>query len=355
MLQAWEEDKKSVKDVWLNLHQWVLEGFKQTLSKLGVEKFDEEYYESEFYQQGKEEVEAGLKKGVFVKDKDGVTLAPLQKYGLADKIVLRPDSTSLYITQDLYLAKLKARHTLNTSIYVVASEQDLYFKQLFKILELLGFKQRYHHLSYGMVRLPEGKIKSREGLPKGTGADDLIAQLEEMAKAEIIKRQQDLPEKELEKRTEQIALAALKFFILAVNPSTTMVFDPKKSLSFNGQTGPYLQYVYARINSIFEKVDSKLNSRVNFNLLTSDEELAVVKQLSKFPKVITEATKRRDPSELANYLYDLAKSFSGFYEKISVIKADEPTKKARLLLISAVSMVLSNGLSLLGIEAPDKM
>jgi len=357
ILQDWEDDKKPVRKVWEQLMTWVLEGFKQTLEKLGVGEFNEEYYESEYYNKGKEIVEKGLKKGVFIKNQEGVVLAQLDKFGLADKIVLRPDETSLYITQDLYLAYLKDKHRLDKSIYVVASEQDLYFKQLFKILELLGFAnaKNYHHLSYGMIRLPSGKIKSREGLIKGTGADELISELEDLAKTEITQRFKDLPPKEIETRAEQIALAALKFYILAVSPKTTMVFEPQKSIAFTGRTGPYLQYVFARINSIFAKAETKPSSRVNFSVLTEELEFELVKFLARFPKVVNQAVQDYDPSILANYLFDLAKTFSVFYEKLPVLKAEKKIKKARLLLINDVRIVLAKGLELLGIPAPEKM
>lgn len=356
-LQDWEKGKKETRKVWEKLMKWVLLGFGQTLKKLGVGKFDEEYYESDYYKYGKKIVEKGLKKGVFIKDKEGVILAPLEKFGLPNKIVLRPDETSLYVTQDLYLAYLKNKHHLDCSVYVVASEQDLYFKQLFKILELLGFKnaKNYYHLSYGMIRLPQGKIKSREGLVKGTGADELIAELEAMARAEIKKRFKNLAEKEINKRAEQIALAALKFYILLVNPKTTMVFDPKKSLAFTGRTGPYLQYVYARISSIFAKAKTSAKTKVDFSALTDELELGLVKLLAKFPQVISEAVKNYDPSVLANYLYELAKIFSLFYEKLPVLPAEKKVKEARLLLISDVKIVLAKGLKLLGIAAPEKM
>ncbi|MBI3291059.1 arginine--tRNA ligase [Candidatus Falkowbacteria bacterium] len=357
VLQAWENDERKVKVVWERLMSWVLEGFKQTLKKLGVASFDEEYYESEFYSQGKEMVEKGLKKGVFVKNSEGVALAPLEKYGLPDKIVLRPDDTSLYVTQDLYLAFLKNKYKMDTSVYVVGSEQDLYFKQLFKILELLGFAsaKNYYHLSYGMVRLPSGKIKSREGLAEGTGADEIISQLEELAKKEIKERDKNILEKELNKRAEQIAIAALKFYILAVNPKTTMVFEPQKSIAFTGRTGPYLMYVYARINSIFEKAKTKLSAKTDFSVLENELEFELIRLLSRFPRTVAESAKNFNPSDLANYLYELAKSFSLFYETLPVLKADERLKKARLFLISDVQTVLGIGLDLLGIGALKKM
>jgi len=357
MLVAWEKGDDKVTKLWQKLMGWVHEGFVQTLTKLGVGSFDEEYLESDFYQSGKEIVEKGIKKGVFIKDKDGVIVAPLEKYGLTDKIVLRPDQTSLYITQDLYLAYLKDKFNLNKSIYVVGSEQDLYLKQLFKILELLGFKNAdsYYHLSYGMIRLPSGKIKSREGLIKGTGADELIAELEDMAKAEVLKRTPELSDAEAQTRAEKIARAALKFYILMVGPTTTMVFDPRESLSLTGKTGPYIQYVIARINSIFAKASVRPTSRVDFSLLQTPSELTLVKALSQLPHIISDSVKEYDPSKLANYLYELAKSFSAFYEQVPIVSAGKKERKARLLLIHSVRTVLSNGLGLLGIDVLEKM
>ncbi|MDX9893597.1 MAG: arginine--tRNA ligase [Patescibacteria group bacterium] len=357
VLQAWEEGKKNVRKIWERLITWVLEGFSQTLAKLDIEKFDEDYHESEYYQEGKKIVQQGLDKDIFIKSEDGVVAAKLEQFGLPDKILLRPDDTSLYITQDLYLAYLKDRHKLDSSIYVVGSEQDLYLQQLFKILELLGFAnaKNYHHLSYGMIRLPEGRIKSREGLAKGTGADELIAELEYLAKLEIKKREKEIAESDLKERAEKISIGALKFYILAVNPKTTMVFKPQESIAFTGRTGPYLQYVYARINSIFEKADTKITSRVDFAVLTQPEELALIKILAKFPRVISDAVNKFDPSEVANYLYDLAKAFSLFYEKVPVLQAESKIKKARLLLLNDTQMVLANGLRLLGISTLEKM
>lgn len=358
ILQAWEKGQSDIKSTWQKLMIWVLEGFKATLNKLGVYSFDEEYYESEYYQEGKEIVEKGLKMGVFVKNPEGLILAPLEKYGIPDKIVLRPDETSLYITQDLYLGYLKDKHKLDKSIYVVGSEQDLYFQQLFKILELLGFEKakNYYHLSYGMIRLASGKIKSREGLVPGTGADDLIAELEELVRAEITKRNPELSELELNSRATQIALSALKFYILAVNPKTTMVFDPGKSIALVGKTGPYLQYVYARISSIFAKEKiKKISTKVDYSKLTDPLEHELIKLLAKFPKIIADSVNEVDTAILSNYLFLLAKNFSLFYEKIPILSAEDETKKARLLLLSDIKIVLTTGLKLLGITPIEKM
>lgn len=357
-LQAWEEDDPKVRKVWKKLMTWVLDGFKQTLKKLGVEEFDESYYESEFYTEGKQVVEQGLEKGIFIKDDEGLVVAPLEKYGLPDKIVLRPDSTSLYITQDLYLAKLKDKFNLDKSIYVVGSEQELYLKQLFKILEMLGYEnaKNYYHLSYGMVRLPDGKIKSREGLASGTGADELISNLENLAAQEIKERFPDLSDKEIAKRSEAIAISALKFFILLVNPKSTIVFDPKKSLAFTGKTGPYLQYMYARINSLLEKSKVKITpGRVDCSVLTSQVEIDLIKILANFPLVIQKSVENYDASELSGYLYDLAKQFSAFYENSPILTEEEKVQKARLLLSRDVQIVLGTGLELLGITPIQKM
>ena len=356
-LQAWEEDDPKIRKIWQKLMSWVYDGFKQTLKKLEVENFDEEYYENEFYTKGRDLVEQGFAQGIFKKHQDGYIFAPLEKFGLPDKVLLRSDGTSLYITQDMYLAALKNKHNIDHSIYVIGSEQDLQMQQLFKILELLKFDnlKKLYHLSYGMVRLPAGKIKSRQGLAKGTSADDIIMELENLAQAEIKSRFPDITERDLEKRTAAIALAAIKFYILSVNPKSTMVFEPKKSISFVGKTGPYLQYTYARISSLFEKTDIKVTAKVDFSKIISDEEFDLVKTLSRFPEIISLSLKNYDPSKLAVYLHDLAKKFSLFYETMPVLKSDEKTKSARLLLVHDTRIVLATGLALLGIKPIEQM
>ncbi|OGY51033.1 MAG: arginine--tRNA ligase [Candidatus Buchananbacteria bacterium RIFCSPHIGHO2_02_FULL_56_16] len=356
-LQAWEKGDKTITAVWQKLMRWVLEGFRQTLKKLGVGPFDQEYYESEFYRHGKEVVEAGLRQGVFVRNPDGVVVAPLAQDGLPDKIVLRPDDTSLYVTQDLYLATLKEKSQPDQSIYVVGNEQDLYFKQLFKILERLGQGDagRYYHLSYAMVRLPSGKIKSRQGLVKGTGADELVAQLEEMASQEVMKRNPALSATEAAKRAEDIAIGALKFYLVAVDPKKTMIFDPEQSLQFNGRTGPYLQYVHARIASLFTKANVKPSLRVDWLVVSHPLERELLRLLARFPSAVQSAATGHNPSLLANYLFELAKTFSLFYEALPVLKAPDKVKRARLLLLRSVQTVLASGLQLLGITAVEQM
>ena len=357
VLQLWEQGDAAVIGIWQKLLHWVLEGFSQTLKDLGVGEFDERYYESEMYQLGKEVVEQGLRTGVFTQGSDGVVLAKLEKYGLPDKVVLRSDGTSVYITQDLHLASLKAKHDLDASIYVVASEQDLYLKQVFKIIELLNLPGSgvTHHLSYGMIRLPDGKIKSRQGLVSGTGADEVIAELKELARQEISKRQPEIDGKALEHRSRQIALAALKFYILQVDPKTTMIFDPHRSIALTGHTGPYVQYVHARISSIFEKSTTKLPARVTASATLVPSEFALIKILARFPSAVADATERYAPSILADYLYELARTFSVFYEQVPVLQAEVKLRRQRLLLLQCVATVLRSGLELLGIEAPEKM
>ncbi|MBN1779014.1 MAG: arginine--tRNA ligase [Candidatus Buchananbacteria bacterium] len=357
VLRQWEDGQKEVKTIWQNLVEWVLIGYQQTLKELEIPDFDEKYHESEYYKLGQEIVQEGLKRGVFKKHQEGYVYADLEKYGLPNKILLRSDGTSLYITQDLYLAELKNKYQLDASIIVSGAEQDLQFKQLFQILKLIDDQKNveYFHLSHGMMRLPTGRIKSREGLVKGTAADDLINDLNDLALAEIKKREPELDEKELQSRAKKISLAALKFFILAVDAKNTMVFDPKKSLAFTGKTGPYLQYVYARINSIFNKAEVKIKNKVDFDLLVAPEEIALIKILARFSENVFLAAQTYNPSLISTYLFDLAKAFSGFYEKVPVAKAEVKLKNARLLLISCVSQVLANGLNLLGIETIEKM
>jgi arginyl-tRNA synthetase len=359
-LIKWEKNDKLTKALWKKITKWVLAGFNQTLKSIEADDFDKKYYESDYYKKGKDIILQGLKQKIFKKDKEGVIYAPLKKYGLPDKVLLRPNETSLYITQDIYLAKLKNKYKLNKSIYVVGSEQDLYLKQLFKILEMLGWQkvQNYYHLSYGMMRLPEGKIKSREGLVKGTGADELLAQLNKLAEMEVKKRDKKISAKTIKKRAHQIALAALKYYILEVNPRSTMIFDPKKSLAFTGKTGPYLQYVYARISSILRKSKNKniiKKNKINFSKITEPQEKNLISQLSKFPTIIQAAATNYDPSQLAHYLYDLAKTFSIFYEEVPVLKAKPAVRQARLALITATKIVMKKGLNLLGIKVLEKM
>jgi arginyl-tRNA synthetase len=264
--------------------------------------------------------------------------------------------TAIYITQDIFLAVLKFKeYKLKKSIYCVGNEQDLYLKQLFKILELLGYSwaKDCYHLSHGMVFLPEGKMKSREG--KVVEADDLVLKLKVLASEEILKRGLNIQKTQLSKRSLEIALGALKYYLLQVEPSKNVYFEPQKSISFIGRTGPYVQYAHARICSILRKAKHLPFSRIDYSCLNSKEEKELVMLLAKFPLIVKKSALNYNPAFLSQYLYRLAEKFNLFYENSPVLKANEKTKKTRLLLISCVKIVIAKGLKLLGIAAPEKM
>lgn len=354
MLEKWEAGDKKVVALWKKMTKWALDGFAETYKKLGV-KFDKIYFESKIYKEGKKMITDGLAAGKFLKDESGAVIARLGNK-LPDKVLLRADATALYVTQDLYLAKLKFdEYKLTKSIYCVGSEQDLYLKQLFKILEILGYEwaKKLYHLSHGMIYLPEGKMKSRSGTV--VDADELMDKLENYAAEEIKSRHADLSDKEKQHRALEIALAALKYFILQVDPKTDMHFDPKKSLSFSGRTGPYLEYSHARICSIIRKAGIKISGKVDFDKLREKWEYNLVVELAKFPEILEKAARAYNPAVLADYLYDLAKIFSDFYRDVKVIGADPEAEKARIALIGAVRIVLSKGLAILGMAAPEEM
>lgn len=354
MLERWEAGDKKVLALWKKMTSWALKGFEQTYKRVGI-KFDKVYFESKIYKEGKKIILGGLKQGKFVKDETGAVLAKFGD-GLPDKVLLRADGTALYVTQDLYLAKLKFdEYKLTRSIYCVGSEQELYLKQLFKILEILGYKwaKNLYHLSHGMIYLPEGKMKSRAGTV--VDADEFMDKLEDYAAEEIKSRHDFLSEKETAGRAAEIALAALKYFILQVDPKTDMHFDPKKSLSFAGRTGPYLEYSHARICSIIRKAKIKTAGKIDFGRLGEKWERDLVLHLAKFPEILEKSARGYNPAILADYLYDLAKTFSDFYRDVQVIKTDPETRKARVALVHAVKIVLAKGLNLLGIFASEAM
>ena len=351
MLQKWEDKDKDIRRLWKKLDTWTTKGFKQTYKTFGS-KFDITFKESDFYNKAQPIIKQAIKKNIFKKDKDNSIYIDLEKYNLSKKTIQRADSTSIYITNDLALTKYKFEHfKIKKSIWVVGSEQDLYFQQLFKILELLKFKwaKDCKHLSYNLVYLPEGKMKSREG--NVVDADNIIEQMKDLAKQEIIRRHK-LSKKELDKRSQMVGLAALKFYLLKYDLTRNIHFNPQESISFEGDTGPYIQYTYARICSILKKTKFKISNLEN---LDTQEEYNLINKLSNFPLIIEKSAKEYKPSLIANYLLELAHSTNEYYHKYPVLKSSPSTKQSRLQLIDAIKIVLQNGLSLLGIDSPKIM
>ncbi len=354
MLRQWEQGDKETLQLWKKINGWALNGFEETYSAFGI-KFDKVYNESEHYVEGKNIVIDAYKKGLLKKDEKGNILIELKEYGMPDKILLRADGTSIYVTQDINLARLKYKDFgMDKSVYVVGSEQILHFKQLFKILQLLKiYSGEAYHLAHGMVYLPEGKMKSREG--RVVDADNLVEEMEAVARDEIKKRYGDLTENEIKKRSEQIGIGSIRFFILKYDPLKDFVFNPKESISFDGETGPYVQYAHARICSIIGKYGKKLPASADFSLLNEKEERLLIRLLFRFPAAVEAAANNYKPLLIARYLLDLSQAFNNFYHQRQIIKADDETRNARLLLISAVRQVLRNGLELLAMEAPERM
>ncbi len=354
LLLEWETGNKDVRKLWKQMNSWVLNGFSETYKRFGI-KFDKEYSESNYYENGKDIAQEGLRKKVFEKDENGATIAPLEKFNLPNKVILRPDGTSVYITQDMYLAGLRYDDfKFDKMIYVVASEQNNHFQQLFKILELLKrpYAKNLYHLSYGLVNLPSGRMKSREGTV--VDADDIMDEISSLAEKEIKKRYEHLKEKKVKERAELISLGAIKFFMLKTDASRDMIFNPEDSLSFEGETGPYVQYTHARSCSILRKAE-KISSKADYSLLVDDSELNVIKLLYSFPEKIEDAANNYRPHTICRYLIDLSQAYNEFYHKCIVISEDKELMNARLLLVDSVRQVLKNGLGLLGIKAPDEM
>lgn len=374
MLLKWERGDKEIRELWKKMTQWVLSGFSETYKRFGI-KFEKEYFESKYYEKGKEIVREGLRKKVFEKDHTDAVIAPMEKFGLTNKVLLRGDETSLYITQDMYLAELRYQDfKFDKLVYVVASEQNLHFKQLFKILELLKkfYAKNLFHLSYGMVHLPSGRMKSREGTV--IDADDLMDEMAGLAEKEVRKRYKNLSEEEIRQRSESIALAAIKFFMLRTDAQRDITFNPEESLSFEGETGPYLQYTHARSCSILRKAgeikkkaegkaegkvkgkgEEKISLTADFTLLKQPQEKSLLNLLMNFPSVAEKSAQNYQPHLLCRYLLDLAQAFNEFYHAHPVISDDEAMMKVRLLLVDGVRQVLENGLNLLGIKAMKEM
>lgn len=358
MLKKWEAGDEEVRALWKSMNTWVYDGFDETYRRLGVD-FDKIYYESDTYLVGKREVLRGLDEGLFVKDPDGSVWADLTPEGYDRKILLRADGTSVYITQDIGTAKLRYEdYPIDQMIYVVGNEQDYHFQVLSIILDKLGysFGKDLKHFSYGMVELPDGKMKSREGTV--VDADDLMDRMIDTAleASEGEGRAVDMSEEERQEMARKVGLGALKYFLLKVEPRKNMLFDPKESIDFNGNTGPFIQYTYARIQSIMRKaegIDFHTKQIVN-ELLPKEVEL--VKRLNEFGEVVKQAGAELNPSLIASYAYDLGKQFNQFYHDHSILnELDETIRHQRLLLSYLTSEVLKNAVGLLGIEMPERM
>jgi arginyl-tRNA synthetase len=355
LLSKWEAGDKETIELWKKMNKWAFDGFEETYKKFNVD-FKKEYYESEHYEKGKEIILNGLKKGIFKKNAEGAILANLKKQGYGEKVLLRSDGTSVYITQDVNLAKVRYEDfKFDKLVYVVATEQNYHFKVLFEILKLLkySFADKLYHFAYGMVNLTTGKMKSREGTV--VDADNLIEDMTNLALKETKSRDKSLSSKELQDRAEKIALGAIRFYILKNDPIKDMLFDPEKSISFEGETGPYLQYTYARINSILRKYGKKVEVGIHSSLLSLKEEVELIRMLGEFENVIKKVGENYKIHVLARYLLELAQTFNNFYHAYPVLKADENLMKARLLLVSCVKQVLKNGLNLLGIDILERM
>ncbi|MDP2630286.1 MAG: arginine--tRNA ligase [Candidatus Uhrbacteria bacterium] len=352
-LQKWETGDARTRALWKKMNTWVLKGLNETYKRFGI-AFDKTYLESDLYTHGKDIILKGFDTGAFKQDETGAVYADLEQFNLPNKILLRKDGTAIYITQDIYLAFQKWKeHKPSASLYVVASEQDMYFKQFFAVLKLLGVPYADHliHLSYGMVRLPGGKIKSREGTT--ADADALLDELESMVTKEIVKREKDLNGAEVKKRARAIALSAFKYFLLVVGPKSDMIFNPKESIAIHGKTGPYILYTYARLKSILRKSHAVTATFDNSYDFAAEKPL--LKQILFFPHAIQEATTTTNPSLLANYLYSLAQSTNDYYHTTSVLKAGDTERASRLLLIAKIADTLKEGLALLGIHTIEKM
>ena len=353
MLVKWEQGDPEVRTLWEKMNRWAIEGIKRTYERTGIH-FDQFYFESEVYLKGKEEVLKGLDKGIFYREADGSVWVNLEDIGLDRKVLLRSDGTSLYVTQDIGTAIARYNDwPFDTMIYVVASEQNYHFKVLFSILDRLGYPwaKNLYHLSYGMVNLPEGKMKSREGTV--VDADDLLDELAEMAKEEIRRKEREEEVGNIEETAEKIALGALHYYLLQPSPSKDIVFNPKESLSFTGNTGPYIQYTGARICSMMRKLErlpSVKEREGESTFLKTGEEWELVKLLSDFPSVVELSATTYNPSLVANYLYDVSKTFSRYYHEHPILYAEDPAVAAsRVRLSRCVLQVLKNGMYLLNI------
>ena len=361
MLVKWEQNDPEVRALWRKMNEWVYAGFDETYKALGV-SFDKIYYESDTYLEGKEKVEEGLQKGFFYRRDDNSVWADLTKEGLDEKLLLRSDGTSVYMTQDIGTAKLRFQdYPIDKRIYVVGNEQNYHFQVLSILLDKLGFKwgKDLVHFSYGMVELPNGKMKSREGTV--VDADDLIAAMIADARqmSDETGKNDDMTEAEKQETARIVGMGALKYFILKVDARKNMLFNPEESIDFNGNTGPFIQYTYARIRSIIRRAEEQglqLTVPAAGAVELNEKEISLIQKIAEYPAAVAQAGMDYSPSGIANYCYELTKAFNQFYHDYSVLSADTPDQKQLRLAISAnVAKTIKNGMALLGIEVPERM
>ena len=362
MLVKWEQNDPEVRALWQKMNTWVYAGFNETYDKLGV-CFDKIYYESDTYLVGKAKVEEGLKKGIFMREADNSVWADLTDDGLDRKLLLRSDGTSVYMTQDIGTATMRFRDfPIDKMIYVVGNEQNYHFQVLSILLDRLGFKwgKELVHFSYGMVELPNGKMKSREGTV--VDADDLIAGMVKEARdtSDELGKFKDMSEEEKREIARIVGLGALKYFILKVDARKNMLFNPEESIDFNGNTGPFIQYTYARIRSIMRKADADshiaLPEKLDGNAPLNEKEIELIQKMNEFETAVAEAGNNYNPAGIANYCYELTKDFNQFYHDYSILSANtEEEKIVRLVIAKNVAKIIKNGMDLLGIEVPERM
>ncbi len=358
MLRSWENKDPEVRGLWEMMNNWVYAGFDATYKRLGVD-FDKIYYESDTYLEGKEKVLEGLDKGIMYRKDDGSVWADLTDAGLDHKLLLRSDGTSVYMTQDIGTAKLRYQDfPIDKMIYVVGNEQNYHFQVLSLLLDRLGFKwgKDLVHFSYGMVELPEGKMKSREGTV--VDADDLMDEMIEGAREVSAERGKgDFTTEEAAEIARIVGLGALKYFLLKVDPRKNMTFNPKESIDFNGNTGPFIQYTYARIRSVLRKAaDAGYKPEGYDTVVPNDKEISLIQHLADYPSVVAEAGRSYSPALIANYVYDLVKEYNQFYHDYSILnETDDAVRSMRLALSAEVAEVVKSGMGLLGIEVPERM
>ena len=359
MLLKWEQNDPEIRNLWQMMNEWVYAGFDETYKRLGVD-FDKIYYESNTYLEGKEKVEEGLKKGIFYRREDGSVWADLRGDGLDEKLLLRSDGTSVYMTQDIGTAKLRYQdYPMDKMVYVVGNEQNYHFQVLSLLLDKLGFKwgKELVHFSYGMVELPNGKMKSREGTV--VDADDLMdGMIEEAARTSAdLGKLENCTKEEIDNINRMVGLGALKYFILKVDPRKNMTFNPAESIDFNGNTGPFIQYTCARIKSILRKASEAGISIKEVNGITlQDKEVSLIQNLTSYPAIVEQAGTDFSPALIANYIYDLVKEYNQFYQSSPILKEENAeTMNMRLMLSACTVKVIESGMSLLGIEMPEKM